>query len=165
MARQQPAKTPDQYIGRRVEIARRDREMRQSDLVERLHDLGETQWRQTKISKIEKGQTQRISLADVIALAAALGVQPALLLSPDDGTEVQVTPKFRCSAADFRAWLRSDRPLWPEDDRVYKGGKLVPDNEWRRVRVTDEGRAVDATVPGETARATGVPKGGNTRGE
>jgi transcriptional regulator with XRE-family HTH domain len=141
---------PDQYVGERVKAARQDRGWRQADLVDRLHQLGATSWIQTKITKIENGGknggTKRLALADVLELAAALGVQPALLLSPADG-DVQVAPKLRCSAAEFRSWLRSEKPLDPADERIYSTGKLVPDDEWRNVTIT--GVRATATATGK----------------
>jgi transcriptional regulator with XRE-family HTH domain len=136
------ARRPDEYIGERLLLARKGRDWLQADLVRELHRLGFTQWWQSKVAKIERGETKRLALEDLLALAAALGVQPALLLSPADG-DVQVAPKLRRSAEDFRAWLRSDKPLRPEDERTYVSGNLVPDDEWRSV-----------TIRGEAARAT-----------
>jgi transcriptional regulator with XRE-family HTH domain len=149
-----PTKTtaprPDECVGERLRTARKDRGWRQADLVEQLHKLGATGWRQTKITKIENGDTKRLALSDVLELAAALGVQPALLISPAEA-DVQVTPKLRTSAADFRAWLRSERPLDPARERDYRTGKLIPEDEWRNV-----------TIGGARAEAAAVAREGKT---
>lgn len=133
-------KRPSEYVGKRVELARKDRQWRQSDLAERLAELGFTGWRQSKIAKIENGETKRISLEDVLALALALGVKVPYLLSPagDEG-KVEVAPKLACSAPDFRGWLSGYRPLIAEDERTFYLGALAPDDEATRIlRVVDE---------------------------
>jgi transcriptional regulator with XRE-family HTH domain len=123
------ARRPDQYIGEQVEKARKSRGWRQIDLVNRLHELGATHWRQTKITKIERGQTKRIALADTLELAAALGVKPAGLMTPNEG-DVELTPKLRRDGLRFKQWLSGNEPLFPEDKRNYEAGALVSDAEW-----------------------------------
>ena len=123
------ARHPDEYVGKQVEKARKSRGWRQADLVNRLHELGATNWRQTKITKIEKGQTKRLALADTLELAAALGVKPAHLMTPTEG-DVELTPKLRFDGLKFKMWLSGQEPLFPEDDRTYTAGALVPEEEW-----------------------------------
>jgi len=125
------AKRPDQYVGQQVRIARESRRWKQSDLVARLEELGFTHWRQSKIAKIENGETKRLALEDAIALALALGVQLPHLLAPD-GSDVELAPKLRCSALEFRQWARGYRPLRPDDERTYYAGEPVPNEEWQQ---------------------------------
>ena len=129
------AKRPDQYVGKQVRIARESKRWKQSELVTRLEELGFTHWRQSKIAKIENGETKRLALEDAIALAVALGVQLPHLLAPD-GLDVELAPKLRCSSVEFRQWTRGYRPLRPEDEKTYYAGALVPDDEWRQHRAS-----------------------------
>jgi len=130
MATKTLARRPDQHVGEQVKKARKSKGWLQSDLVNRLHKLGATNWRQTKITKIENGETKRLSLADTLELAAALGVQPAHLLTPDDG-EVALMPGVTLPASNLRMWLRGFLPLYTEEEKDYFTGALVPANEWR----------------------------------
>ena len=115
------------YIGPRVRIARGA--MTQEQLVERLEHLGCTQWRQSKIAKIENGEVKRIALDDVIELAAALGVQLSNLLAPELGY-VEITPTVRVEAWQFRRWFEGQRPIEEDDARIYFTGPLVPGEDW-----------------------------------
>jgi transcriptional regulator with XRE-family HTH domain len=171
---QRSAKRPDQYVAEQVRRAREgkrstdtDKQWRQEDLVARLVELGYTNWRQSKVAKIERGDVKRLALDDVIALAAALGVQPAHLLVGDG--DVEVAPKLTRSASDFRDWLRGTRPLADGEERFYFLGPLVPDEE--AARILEAGRpaaqreaVIDALGAGqespaqESTRGSGRPR-------
>jgi len=138
MPTETPAKRPDQYVGKHVRIARENKRWKQSDLVARLEELGYTQWRQTKVAKIENGETKRLSLEDALALAAALGVKFEHLITPWDG-DVEVAPKLVRPAAEVRLWLRGERPLVAADERIFYFGDLVPDSDAKSyLRSADE---------------------------
>jgi transcriptional regulator with XRE-family HTH domain len=124
------AQRPDQYVGKQVRIARVSKGWHQSDLVAKLEELGYTQWRQSKVAKIENGEVKRLALDDVLALTAALGVQLAHLLTPEQG-DVALTARVTAPAANVRMWLRGFLPLYPENEKSYFTGALVPENEWR----------------------------------
>lgn len=122
----------EEFVGERVRIARNDRGWKQTELVEKLQKLGFTQWYQSKVAKIEKGEVKRLALDDVLALAAALGVQLAHLLSPEEG-EVELAPEVKLEAPAFRAWFRGYRPLSLADEKSYYMGALAPPDEYRPV--------------------------------
>jgi transcriptional regulator with XRE-family HTH domain len=123
-------KRTDQHLGEQVKIARKSKGWLQSDLANRLRELGFTGWRQSKVAKIENGETKRVSLEDALALAVALGVQPAHLLAPKDGV-VEIVPKLAVPAHAFRMWLRGHAAFRQEDEKDYFTGALVPEQEWR----------------------------------
>jgi transcriptional regulator with XRE-family HTH domain len=151
------AKRPDQYIGERVEAARKDRSWRQADLVERLHELGFTQWRQSKVAKIENGETKRLTLEDTLALALALGVQLPFLLTPAEG-DVEAAPKLGCTPDVFRLWLRGEWPLIAADERVFYMGALVPDSDAKRILTA-------ADKAGQLVLTPGLIEAGRQRAE
>jgi transcriptional regulator with XRE-family HTH domain len=127
------ARRPGEYIGERIVTARKDRGWTQAELAKQLERLGpHNGWRQSKIAKIENGAAKKLALDDVLALAVALGVAPAYLLSPPEEGDVEVAPKLVCSAPDFRRWLRGEWPLEADSARNYYFGALVPDSEWKR---------------------------------
>jgi transcriptional regulator with XRE-family HTH domain len=138
------ARRPAQIIGERVRLARRSRDWLQSDLAGRLEALGSPGWRQSKVAKLEKGEVKRVSLDEVLALAAALGVQLSHLLTPDEG-DVEIAGKVIRPAREVRHWLRGFAPLFPEDEKNYFTGALVPPDEWRDF-VKGVGRAGAAVV-------------------
>jgi transcriptional regulator with XRE-family HTH domain len=146
------AKFASENVGEQVLKARKSRGWTQADLAASLADLGFTGWRQTKVAKIEAGAVARVSLDDVLALAAALDVQLAHLLAPD-GAGVAIAPKLALSPPDFRAWVRGHRPLSPEADRNYFFGPLVPEEEWREF-VAGVGAAGRAIVGGGVSITT-----------
>ncbi len=124
------AKRPDQFVGEQVKRARVARSWKQSDLVDRLTELGFTQWRQSKVAKIESGEVKRLALEDVIALAAALSVQPLDLLAPRDAM-VEVAPKVVLNRDHFDMWMKGSLPLSQEAEvrRQYALNALRPDDE------------------------------------
>ena len=124
---------PEEYVAERVRLARKHKGWNQAQLVARLNELGFTTWRQSKVAKLEKGTVKRLTIEEVLALAAALDVQPIHLLVGEG--EVEVAPTLKRSAVDFRAWLRGELPLVPGDvdaARVYFAGTLVPAEETER---------------------------------
>jgi transcriptional regulator with XRE-family HTH domain len=106
--------SPSQALPQQLKAARKERGWRQADLVARLEEIGARGWRQSKIAKIEAGSAQRITLDEALELAAALGVQPARLLTTD--ADVAVTPNGVIPRSDFRAWIAGSRPLPSPDD-------------------------------------------------
>jgi transcriptional regulator with XRE-family HTH domain len=126
MPRKPTAKRPGEYVGERVRTARVSKRLSQSDLVSRLEELGYTQWRQSKVAKIENGEVKRLALDDVLALAAALGVQPIHLITPtEDEALVEVAPKLTVPAVTARGWLRGVAPI-SEDGASYFASALTP---------------------------------------
>jgi transcriptional regulator with XRE-family HTH domain len=93
--------------------------MRQVDLVGRLEEVGAPGWRQSKIAKLERGEMKRISIDEVLELAAALGVQPARLLGSAGNDDIAITSKTVVNPREFRQWLEGSRPLRTTDKRAY----------------------------------------------
>jgi transcriptional regulator with XRE-family HTH domain len=147
------AKRPDQYVAEQVKLARESRRWKQSDLVARLEELGFTNWRQSKVAKIENGEVKRLVLDDVLALALALGVQVPHLLVAEAAEAVEVAPKLKCSPIDFRLWLRGEWPLVPEDERTFYLGALVPDSDAKRILSAADEAGELVLTPGLVARS------------
>lgn len=77
-----------------------------------------TGWRQSKLAKVESGEMKRISIDDVLELAAGLGCSPLWLIAPDDRdsagllVDVQVGSNHRRPAVQVREWIRGFRPFF-----------------------------------------------------
>ena len=70
----------------------------------------------TAITRIESGE-RRVDVDDLVALAAALNVNPsALLLPPTADGEVDVTGAGAVQAEEAWAWMDGERPLLDADD-------------------------------------------------
>jgi DNA-binding Xre family transcriptional regulator len=129
---------PGAYIGEQVRIARESqltpdgRPWKQTDLADRLEELGFPGWRQSKIAKIENGEVKRFALEDVLALAVALDVRPEDLIVPRVG-DIELTPKLKVDPVAFKRWLRGGEPLVPGDwrARLRASRALMPEAEWR----------------------------------
>jgi transcriptional regulator with XRE-family HTH domain len=68
------------------------------------------------ITRLERG-TRGVTLDDVLAIAAALGVSPLHLFVPLDNDErLDVAPGLTAGVLDTRAWIRGQRPLRESDD-------------------------------------------------
>jgi transcriptional regulator with XRE-family HTH domain len=130
MKKQVPAWRLDEVVAAQVKTAREHKRWKQSDLAARLVELGFTGWRQSKVAKLENGDTKRLSVEELVALAAALGVQPIHLLTPaDDEALVEVAPKLTLSALATRQWLRGVAPLSDDDGTSYFAGVLTPERD------------------------------------
>jgi transcriptional regulator with XRE-family HTH domain len=108
-------------------LARRLREVRvrqgwtQQQLADRLWDSG-VHLDRTTITKIERGGTRarNTSIEEALAIAAALGVSPSVLLFPLAEDElVRITPKRIVTAKEGRRWLRGEKPLDAEDALAF----------------------------------------------
>lgn len=121
---------PAQVVARRVVEARESRGWTQAKLARRLSDVGYNKSRST-LTKLEGGQYRNVSVDDVFALAAALGVPPVYLLTPlEDIATVAVTPNVRLPAALVRAWIRGQvvPPMLPDVDLLQ-----IPESELLRL--------------------------------
>lgn len=96
-------------IGRAVHSMRKGR-FTAEQLALRCGELGHPIHR-TTITKIENGRGS-FELADLLILAAALGIPPILLLYPDipDG-DVEVIPSHAVSSSDAMQWFYGDQTL------------------------------------------------------
>ncbi|MGH7487950.1 MAG: helix-turn-helix domain-containing protein [bacterium] len=134
---QHPAIAVGTAVGERVGALRKRRGWQQRELADELVKLGWEHVDRTVVAKIETG-TRKVSLENLLALAAALGVEPvALLLPRDDQVEVALTPNLLAPAWVIRAWIHGYMPLGnyalPTDrveaDRFY--AESISDQEWR----------------------------------
>lgn len=74
--------TPDEEIGRRIQAVRERQKLNQSQAVRALRGAGLV-WSQGTLSKVESG-IRPVRLAEVPAIARALGVNQAELLAPEN---------------------------------------------------------------------------------
>lgn len=74
--------TPDEEIGRRVQFVRERQHLNQAQAVRALRGMGLV-WSQGTLSKVESG-IRPVRLAEVPAIARALGVSQNELLAPED---------------------------------------------------------------------------------
>jgi transcriptional regulator with XRE-family HTH domain len=112
---------------------KRQREpLSQAELAQRMTEIGHPM-HQTAIAKIETGD-RAVSLADALALAAALSVDPSQLLSGSYSGEkqVEITSKKKVKPRQMRRWLRGRLPLEGSDERRY--WDAVSDEEARAQR-------------------------------
>lgn len=115
--------TPDAVTARNVAELRALRGYSVRGLSERLAELGQPLL-PSGITKIEKG-ARRVSVAELVALAMALGVSPVRLLLPAERTDapVQVTPNRSATWEAAWRWAVGEQPLdidepTPGDPRV-----------------------------------------------
>ncbi len=66
------------------------------------------------VTKLENGK-RGVSLDDAFAYAGALGVHPSSLMAPLDNTPVEVRPGEVVEGNLFRAWLRAQAFVRPDD--------------------------------------------------
>ncbi len=113
-------RTIGEVLAERVRSFRKAAELRQEDVAERTKVLGHTVSRVT-LARIEAGETRSAgaSLVEVLVLAAALDVPPALLFLPlGDDEEVEVAPGLVVHPHIALDWVAGDDDLrsavpWP----------------------------------------------------
>lgn len=109
------------------------------------------------ITKIEN-QTRRVSVADLVALALALGVNPNRLLLPVDGSPVALTPEFEVDQrrawgwADGRAGLLQPWRMGPDDREDEPPQAELLDDFLRHARPVED-RIRDQHTAMQAARA------------
>lgn len=110
--------TPDAVTARNIAELRALRGYSVRGLSERLAELGQPLL-PSGITKIEKG-ARRVSVAELVALAVALGVTPnRLLLSPTPTEEeVHVTPNLSAPWAAVWRWAHGEQPLLQRDEEL-----------------------------------------------
>ncbi len=108
-----------QVFARGLKAQREGQRLSQAELAKRLVELGHGM-HQTAIAKIETND-RTVSLQDAMALAAALNVSPAYLISGDYSMEktVAVTHKLKVSPRQVRQWVRGTRALPGQDPFVF----------------------------------------------
>jgi transcriptional regulator with XRE-family HTH domain len=111
---------PGVIFGQRVRHVRKRCEWTQAELAQRMKDLGHP-LDQAAVARIESRKPttrqQNVTLREVLAFAAALGVSPAFLFLPlGEDDEVKIG-SLQLPADHVREWLVGRRPLREEDDR------------------------------------------------
>jgi transcriptional regulator with XRE-family HTH domain len=106
--RQPSAIRPSRALAEQLRKARKERGWSQEELVARLKKIGASGWRQSKVTKIERGEVKRITLDEAVELALALGVRPARLFASE--MDVALTDTLSVAPMDFRAWLQGSLP-------------------------------------------------------
>ena len=117
---------PAEIVARRVVEARKSLGWTQAKFAERLREIGYVKSRST-LTKLEGGQYRGVSVDDLFALAAALGVAPVHLLVPlEDDATVAVAPRVNFPAPLARAWIRgtASPPMLPDVDL-----RQIPESE------------------------------------
>jgi transcriptional regulator with XRE-family HTH domain len=117
---------PAEIVARRVVEARKSRGWSQAQLVDELAELGYVKSRPT-ISKLEAGDYRGVSVDDLFALSAALGIAPVFLLAPlEDESPVAIAPRVQVPAWVARAWIRAEikLPMLPDVDL-----RQIPESE------------------------------------
>jgi transcriptional regulator with XRE-family HTH domain len=119
--------TVSSVVGRQVQDARKRLRLKQADLAKRLDDLG-VPTHQATIHRLETGG-RRVSVDDVLAIAAALGVSPLFLLTGDYTNEaVPIAPKLEpATPPQMRRWFSGQVQL-PELD-ADSFVEVIPDTE------------------------------------
>jgi transcriptional regulator with XRE-family HTH domain len=115
----QAALRPAQIVAQRIREAREAKTPRwsQARLVDELRELGYVKSRST-LTKLEAGDSRQVSVDDLFAVAAGLGVAPVFLLTPaDDDAMVAVAPRVQLPAWAARRWIRGEpTPMLPDTD-------------------------------------------------
>lgn len=143
-------------FSRRLREARDARGWTQQQLAERMGEIGFPINRVT-IAKLEsgKGRARRVTLEEVLALSAALGVAPVHLITPlDDDADVAITSRVVTSARLVRGWMRGELllPLLPDVDLMQ-----IPLSELRAIVYRELTRDMDRltlAMVGEDLTAT-----------
>jgi transcriptional regulator with XRE-family HTH domain len=79
------------------------------------------------VTDLERGE-RVVSLDDAFAYAGALGVHPSRLIAPLDNTPVEVWPGNPVDGHIFRAWLRANAFVRPDDAEYFPAE--VDCDEW-----------------------------------
>jgi transcriptional regulator with XRE-family HTH domain len=135
---------PGQVFAARVKEARQENGWTQQQLVDRLAELGYRISRPTLL-RIEGGGTrsEKATLQELLALAAALGVHPLDLLAPsDDAQAVAITPRLVFAAPLAHEWLQGSL-LLPMTAGVDIGA--ISDEELARLLERELARGMTAS--------------------
>lgn len=141
---------PSEVFRARLREARRLKGWTQRDLAAALAEVG-MKLDASNVTRLERG-TRGVTLDDVLAIAAALGVSPLHLFVPLDNDErLDVTPGLTASAVDARAWIRGQRPLRDSDDDGLFYSQ-TPERDWDVIALGAGGR-FESREDFEAARA------------
>lgn len=137
MTRRKPPSDVSKSTGRAIQFAREYRRLSQTELCEKVGQLG-VPLHQSVLARMENGD-RPIRVDELFAVAAALDVAPVFLLSGDlVGEDVQVTPTKRRASWWVRSWVSGQAPLDDGEEQRRAYLDLVPDQErlarqWRQI--------------------------------
>ena len=120
---------PSEVFREQLRTVRRFKGWTQQQLADALADVG-VKLDATAITRLERG-TRGVTLDDVIAIAAVLGVSPLHLFVPlgNGDSTLDIAPGLTAGAADVRAWIRGQLPLRVgDDDSLFY--LQAPDRDW-----------------------------------
>lgn len=111
-------RTPDigptsETVAENVQRLRTEQNLTYTQLSERLETRAGWTITATAVRRIEEGE-RRVSVDDLMALAAALGVSPAALLMPhhsSPGARAVATGTFTQNASNIWNWITARNPL------------------------------------------------------
>lgn len=152
------APTPGQVFARRVVESRRGRAWTMQQLTKRLAEVGFPVDRMT-VTRIEQG-SRRIEVGEALAVAAALDVAPAYLLTPLGSDEPMSVAGTQFTSGQVQAWIVGDAPLnaaWADPDHYMWGAGPMGRNfvaSMLRGQVKQAERASSSAELAETVRDT-----------
>jgi transcriptional regulator with XRE-family HTH domain len=119
---------PSEIFRARLREVRRLKGWRQHHLAAALAEAG-VDMGEPAITRLERG-LRGVSLDEVIAIAAVLGVSPLHMFVPlDNNGLLDVAPAITVPVLDARAWARGQRPLRDtDDDRFFY--VVTPERDW-----------------------------------
>jgi transcriptional regulator with XRE-family HTH domain len=107
-------------IAIRVKELRTRQGVTSEQLADKLREHG-VLWDRVRVTKLEKGHRQHLTVVEMLALSRVLNVAPVhLLVPPTNEGAFQVTPGEACTATEARDWIRGDEPLPGTDLRVFR---------------------------------------------
>jgi transcriptional regulator with XRE-family HTH domain len=130
------ARTPSEVIAVRIKELRQRRGLSVAKLATRCEELGMPKLNRDVITNIEVvGRRQDVGVTELLVLALALDVPPALLLVPLDGrTDLQITPDVGMSSWRALFWLAGENEPTDRDERQRWRETIAPVHQHRSYR-------------------------------
>jgi transcriptional regulator with XRE-family HTH domain len=154
--KRQSPRDPEEVLRERLKRYRDHRGWSQQELARRVTEAGVTM-HQTTVAKIEgqgEQKPRKVTVGELLALAVALDVPPAVLLLPlEEQVDVAVTPSTHAPVWGLYDWIAGDSPLESTDRPAWRRG-VEPLAAYRRVKDA-EAKAADAKVRGLRLRDLG----------
>jgi transcriptional regulator with XRE-family HTH domain len=127
---------PSDVFRARLREVRRFKGWTQQQLASALADVG-VDLGEPAVTRLERG-ARGVSLDDVIAIAAVLGVSPLHMIVPlENDVTADLAPQLPAPVADARAWFRGQRPLRESDDLPLFYAQTPPD-DWDVIEAGSE---------------------------
>jgi transcriptional regulator with XRE-family HTH domain len=127
---------PSEVIAVRLKEIRKRRGLSVAKLAERCEELGAPKLNKDVITNIEViGRRQDVGVTELMVLAKALDVPPALLLVPLDGrTGLQITPDVVMTSWQALFWLAGESEPADRDERHRWRETIAPVHQHRSYR-------------------------------